>query len=222
MARHAAHARSRNTGTLLWQAVFFFGTILYEETVFRLIVFPDAWDSGWLYMALFSVPMAILLALISACGSRRVNRLVATVLTGLLVLPFGVQTVYERVCGALLSFSLPQEPQAAFADRVWTMLPQLIPIILLLILPLLVIGLFGALIVSPSSIGWRKGLAVWGAFVVCQAGATATALFTGNGGETTQQNIYLYQEHFDPMPSARRFGLLTVTRLDVQRALLEE
>ncbi|MBP5152739.1 MAG: hypothetical protein ILP13_07500, partial [Lachnospiraceae bacterium] len=89
---------------ILW----FFGLFLYLETVFHVWSFHGL--SLYFFLKLFlCVPSAVIMGLLCTYFPARVNRVIADVLTGIVIIVYVINTLYHAIFKVFFSLS--------FADR---------------------------------------------------------------------------------------------------------
>lgn len=203
--------RLQHYGSIL----FFPISIIYLETVFKLAVFKELFNIGFVYMVLFSIPVGILLYLLCSLFTSRVNRIISVVLTVFLAFIYIVQIVYYQIFSTFLAlFSLNgtnqvlqfwQEILIAAKNKVGTIFFLLVPIIFLLIFRR---GLFQVRKTSVKHIVFFAGV------MVCFQVAATVLVSMSNDGELSTS--FLYSKAVIPDLSVNRFGMLTTSRLDVK------
>ena len=225
-ARHAA-SRSGHSPALhtpfakkkseppVWSFLLFFPvTILYMEIVLKITVYHTLFNIGLVYMTLFSIAAGLILTLCCSFFSRKVNRIVAIVLTSLLTLLFCVQVVYYQSFGVFfVLYSFHGAGDATqFTDIALQKILYRLPVILLLAVPLVLLCVFGRRWFRFQKFSWPfKGILA-GGMVVVQLVAT---LLVVNSSENKQW----YSSQFQPEKAVNLFGVLTTTRLDIKQLL---
>ncbi|ACL76157.1 sulfatase [Ruminiclostridium cellulolyticum H10] len=194
--------------------LFFPITIIYLESIFKIVVFKELFNIGIVYMILFSIPAGILLYLVSNLFSSRVNRTISIVLTVFLTFIFIVQIVYFHIFKTFLAiYSINGTGQVLqFWQEVLSAVKSKAAVILLLLVPLL-------LIISGKRVLFVKKVSIktkaWLAFTMVCIQITATILVFASGtGELSTG--FIYSKAVIPDLSMNRFGMLTTSRLDVK------
>lgn len=77
--------------------------IIYEEIVFSCLIYKTFPTSLWLII-LFSLPIAILLNVVSSIFKDKVNKIITYILTTVIIVLFGAQIVYYSMYESILSF----------------------------------------------------------------------------------------------------------------------
>lgn len=202
--------RLQHYGSILYFPI----SIIYLESVFKIAVFKELFNIGFIYMILFSIPVGILLYLVCSLFNSRANRILSVVLTVFLTFIYIVQAVYYQIFSTFLTlFSLNgteqvlqfwQEVLIAAKNKAITILFLLVPIIFLLI--------FRNLFFERKPTVMFKGILA-GVMVGFQVAATI-AVSLSNAGELSTS--FLYSKAVIPDLSVNRFGMLTTSRLDVK------
>lgn len=202
--------RLQHYGSILYFPI----SIIYLESVFKIAVFKELFNIGFIYMILFSIPVGILLYLVCSLFNSRTNRILSVVLTVFLTFIYIVQAVYYQIFSTFLTlFSLNgteqvlqfwQEVLIAAKNKAITILFLLVPIIFLLI--------FRSLFFERKPTVKFKGILA-GILVGFQVAATILVSLSNTGELSTS---FLYSKAVIPDLSVNRFGMLTTSRLDVK------
>ncbi|EGD48662.1 sulfatase [Ruminiclostridium papyrosolvens DSM 2782] len=202
--------RLQHYGSILYFPI----SIIYLESVFKIAVFKELLNIGFIYMILFSIPVGILLYLVCSLFNSRANRILSVVLTVFLTFIYIVQAVYYQIFSTFLTlFSLNgteqvlqfwQEVMIAAKNKAITILFLLTPIIFLLI--------FRNLFPERKPTVKFKGILA-GVMVGFQVAATILVSLSNTGELSTS---FLYSKAVIPDLSVNRFGMLTTSRLDVK------
>lgn len=86
--------------SLLFYYILF---IIYEEIVFSGLIYKTFPTNLWL-ITLFSLPIAILLNVVSSIFKDKVNKIITYILTTFIIVLFGAQIVYYSMYESILSF----------------------------------------------------------------------------------------------------------------------
>ncbi|MDF2986740.1 MAG: phosphoglycerol transferase family protein alkaline phosphatase superfamily [Eubacterium sp.] len=200
----------------LYRFLFFFPlAIIYMELVFKLSVFKSLFDTGLVYMMLFSIPTGLVLYITATFAKRRTNRIIAVFLTALVTLVYLVQVVYYQVFTTFFAlFSLNGAGQVLqfWREIISAIGKNIIPIIFLLV-PLIFIIFWGNKLTPSDKTVWSfKGI-IAGTALLFQI-ITTLVVYNADGGELSTR--FLYSDAIIPDLSVDRFGLMTTTRLDVK------
>ncbi|GAA6386253.1 MULTISPECIES: LTA synthase family protein [Eubacteriales] len=203
--------------------LFFLGSILWLEGIYRAFYVRPFFDVGLVYILLFSLPLAGMCALLTSLWGKKGNRKAGFAVLGVLTLWYMIQSVYHTIFATVLvtkSFNMAGQALGSYWKETLLGIWEALPALLLLAVPLVVYFFQPrfALLNRPDG---RVLLGVIGGVIIVQAAAVlAIALPTG-GIMTTRQ---IYRETFVPDLTVSHFGLATTLRLDIEQTLfgLEE
>lgn len=193
--------------------------LIYLETVFILGVFGQLEWKGYLAGVLFSAAAGVLLAILVSFGKAWFNKLLLSVACSLLTALFIAQVIYYSIYSAIFSLFSMSEGGAqvmAFWRTILQVLLSRWPVVLLLILPLVLLLVFGRKLFSFERSGLKhKGILAAVVLLSFLGGLLAVRL--------PSTGLYppgkLYYETFSASLSASEFGLLTTMRLDLRNSL---
>ncbi len=214
-AREARHA-----GAPFVLPVFLAASFLYLEVVLRLSTDTPLLGGGLAYVVLFSGAAGLVGFLLVSLVRGRARTVVTGTLLSVVTLLFMAQLVYHDIFGTLFTvFSAVHGGQAAqFADVVLGAVVRDAPVLALLAVPLALFLLLPKR--SPAlryRFGWfERGVA--GLVALLLHGAAMLGMSLGPQGNATAYDAY--HRSTEPVASVGRLGLLTTTRLDLQRTLL--
>ncbi|AEY66327.1 phosphoglycerol transferase family protein, alkaline phosphatase superfamily [Clostridium sp. BNL1100] len=203
--------RLQHYGSIL----FFPISIIYLESVFKLAVFKELFNIGFIYMVLFSIPAGILLYLLCSLFNSRVNRILSIFLTVFLTFVYIVQIVYYQIFSTFLAlFSLNGTNQVLqFWQEVLIAVKNNAGAIFLLLVPILFLLIFGRILfLAKKTTGKRKAFLAGG--MICFQVAATILVSMSNTGELSTS--FLYSKAVIPDLAVNRFGMLTTSRLDVK------
>ena len=200
-------------------SLFFLAVIFYEELFLKLFCFHRLTLSGLGFTLLFTLPIAMAGGLVCGGLSPRQGRVCLVLGTAVISLWIGSQTVYFSLFKTFLSlFSLTKLGMVAgaFGDMaVWEILMNWFPVLMMAAPVLLSLRLAPKLVAGgpmPPRAHFRWTLYSLGA----QLTAVALVMLCGGGVLSLR---YLYIHAAAPNLEAQSFGMLTHTRLEVQRVL---
>ncbi len=199
---------------LLLFYVFF---IIYEEIILSFMLFKAFPISIWL-IALFTIPIAIVLSFISNIFKCRGNKIIAYFTIIVLVFLYGAQIVYYTMYESILSFySIVNGGQVAeFMDVIIDMILRNWYAILGLFLPLIVfIVLHKKKVIEFERMGWKGNLIKLGTLILIQIIAVLCVTYINPQDMYSNRNLY-YNIHV-PKLATKNMGFLTAMRLDLQR-----
>ena len=195
--------------------LFFFLSLLYFELILKLFTCKSFFDTGLIFMPLFTLCEAAVLKIICSVFSPRVNRILTGIILAVLFVLFGTQAVYHDFFDKyLIFFSLT----AGGADQIIAdgllkstldAIVSGLPAILLLSLPLVNFFLlkkrwltFPRLKIHISLIGL--------------AAATVAHFLIVGSIYLSPSDKFLYFGTFDPNLTVKSFGLVRTEILDIK------
>lgn len=199
--------------------LFFLAVIYYEEFLLKLFCFGRLTFSGALFTLLFTIPIAALLGLL--CGGVSVGhgRILLPLSTALLSLWMGGQTIYYRLFKTFTTlFSLTKVGMVAGAFGGMAMgeiLMNWVPVVLMTI-PLLLSIFFRKHLVpeGPAPSGLRLR---WAVLSLCAQLLTVGLVMLCGRGTLSPRYVYLHTA--TPELETQHFGMMTQTRLELNRLL---
>ena len=200
--------------SLLFYYILF---IVYEEIVLSYLLFKAFPNSIWLIL-LFSVPIAILLNILSSLFKPKVNKIITYAITVFIVILFGAQIVYYTMYESILSFySIMNGGQVTeFMDVIFDMILRNWYGILLFILPLIALIVLHKTKFIDFERNNLKDIAIKaGVLVLVQVLAILCVNFINNDDIYSNKNLY-YNVHV-PKLTTKNMGFLTAMRIDLQR-----
>ncbi len=195
--------------------LFFSLSIIYMELVFKIAVFQDAWNIGLLYMALFSIPIGLMLFIVSTSFNEKINRLVSISATIILTLIYIIQAVYYKIFSTFLAlFSINGTGQVLqFWQEILIAIEKSILPIIFLLVPLLLLLRFRVNLLPAAKTSKVIKAVTVGVAILIQSFATALVASADSGELSTN---FIYSKSIIPVLSVDRFGLLTTARLDLK------
>ena len=210
--------RDRCFYRLLVSSLFFFLLFCDLELFVKAACGLFTWSgTGW--TLLFSLPPAALLGLLCAAVPVRAGRVLLIVCTGLLTVWLGAQMVYYDLFQTLFSlFSVTMAPMVLgdFGGEAAGLIGRNLLRILFLAVPLVLSVVFRRQIVPEGKEGWRVRCLWVGGAALVQAGAIALVLQMTAGVLPLR---YLYLQSDAQQRQVAQFGVVTATRLELQRLL---
>ncbi|MBQ2917229.1 MAG: sulfatase-like hydrolase/transferase [Clostridia bacterium] len=200
--------------SLLFYYILF---IIYEEIVLSCLLFKGFPSSIWL-IALFSIPIAIVLNILSSMFKPRANKIIAYVITIFIVILFGAQIVYYSMYESILSFySILNGGQVTeFMDVIFDMILRNWYGIVLFALPIIVLIILHRTKTIVFEKKRIKGILIEiGTLVLVQVVAILCVNFININDIYSNKNLY-YNVHV-PKLTTKNMGFLTAMRIDLQR-----
>lgn len=191
--------------------------IIYQEFVFSCLIYKEFPNSFWLVI-LFSIPIAIVLNIISSSFKEKANKIITYIITIFLVILYGAQIVYYSMYESILSFySIMNGGQVTeFMDVIFDMILRNWYGILLFILPLIVlIILHKKKIINFERQTLKQAIGKVCIVLAFQLIVLLCVNYINTNDIYSNKNLY-YNVHV-PKLAANRMGFLTAMRLDFQR-----
>lgn len=197
--------------------IYYILFIIYEELVFSCIIFKT-FPASFGLIILFSIPIAIVLNLITSVFKPKVNKIITYIITIALIIIFGAQIVYYSMYEAIISFfSMMHGGQVTeFMEVIIDVVLRNWYGILLFIIPLIILIILSKKKVITFEKNSIKQIAIKiTSVLIIQLIALLCVNFINTDDMYSNKNLY-YNIHV-PKVTANRMGLLTTMRLDLQR-----
>lgn len=203
--------------------LFFLGSILWMELIFRAFCVRPFFDRGLLYILLFSMPLAGVCALLCSLWEKKGNRRTGRILLIVFTVWYMVQAVYHNIFTTVLvtkSFNMAGQALGSYWREALAGIGKSMPALLLLAVPLVVYCLQPRITLQNRPDG-RVLLGVAGGMAALQLLAVLAVNLPSGGIMTLRQ---IYRETFLPDMTVSNFGVATTLRLDITQSLfgLEE
>ena len=195
-------------------SIFYIITILYLEILLKVIMTHQLFNLGLLYLCLFTIPIIILLTVLTKSFSPKANKIISIISILIITILFGVQFVYFTLFSVPFSFSsIGMADQALdFISIIKDTLLKYWYYILAIIAPFIILCVFNKNIDYTRNTK-TKSLVQLGAFVLLYL-ASYTVLIPNQ-----QESKKLYFNIDNPIAIIDRFGMLTYSKIDVKRQL---
>ena len=197
--------------------IYYILFIVYEELVFSCIIFKT-FPASFGLIILFSIPIAIVLNLLTSVFKPKVNKIITYIITIALIIIFGAQIVYYSMYEAIISFfSMMHGGQVTeFMEVIIDVVLRNWYGILLFIIPLIILIILSKKKVITFEKNSIKQIAIKiTSVLIIQLIALLCVNFINTDDMYSNKNLY-YNIHV-PKVTANRMGLLTTMRLDLQR-----
>jgi arylsulfatase len=197
--------------------IYYILFIVYEELVFSCIIFKT-FPASFGLIILFSIPIAIVLNLITSVFKPKANKIITYIITIALIIIFGAQIVYYSMYEAIISFfSMMHGGQVTeFMEVIIDVVLRNWYGILLFIIPLIILIILSKKKVITFEKNSIKQIAIKiTSVLIIQLIALLCVNFINTDDMYSNKNLY-YNIHV-PKVTANRMGLLTTMRLDLQR-----
>ena len=200
--------------SLLFYYILF---IIFEEIVLSCLLFKTFPSSIWL-IALFSIPITVILNILSSIFKPKVNKIITYIITIFIVILFGAQIVYYSMYESILSFySIVNGGQVTeFMDVIFDMILRNWYGIVLFTLPLIaLIVLHKTKVIDFERRNLKETAIKAGILLLVQILAILCVNFINTDDIYSNKNLY-YNVHV-PKLFTKNMGFLTAMRIDLQR-----
>ena len=197
--------------------IYYILFIVYEELIFSCVVYKTFPTSLWLII-LFSIPIAVILNLITSVFKPKINKFLTYIITIAFIILFSAQIVYYSMYEAIISFF-----SMMHGGQITEFMEAIIDVVLrnwygiaLFALPLVILIVLSKKKVLLFEKNSLKEIAIkMTSVVVVHLVALLCVNFINTNMMYSNKNLY-YNIHI-PKVTANRMGLLTTMRLDLQR-----
>ena len=196
---------------------WFFFLIIYLELMYRIFVFNTFINIDFLYVLLFSIPIATFFYLITNLYNEKLNKVFVIILSLIISVIFMAQTVYFNFYQSMFSiFSLMNGTGQvmAFAKDILKIMLGIWYVLLIMILPFILFFIFNKKIFSFKKLNFRKAM-IYLIITIIFYLSTLLAIKLDNKGSYSLNT--LYSKTHAPMITAKKVGLLSMTRYDIAR-----
>jgi len=194
--------------------LFFPVLIIYFETVFKASIYDIVFNKGYIYMCLFSLPIGLVLNLLTTSFKESINKIIFSIILVCLAFYYVAQLIYFKIFStfASLYFIIGAGKASQFSDVLINTAKNNFLELLLILLPIVLILIFHKKIQfnKTSNKNILKGIAISAAM------QALIVLMVASSNSGILSSSYLYTETFLVVESTDRFGLLTTGRLDLQ------
>lgn len=194
--------------------------IYYLESVFRIVFSGKVISPGMFYSLLFAVPIGVLGYLVCTLFKEKYRNTMGCLLMGFITLGFISQLIYYKIFRVFYTlYSATNAGQVlefwgiimiTLRNHIWTILIMLVPFVMLII--------FRKKIKSLKVIKLREKAILVGIAVLTQMIGVG---FLHIGNKDAYSPYDLYYQHYYPIISAEKLGLMTTLRLDAKRTLFD-
>ena len=196
---------------------WFFFLIIYLELMYRIFVFNTFINIDFLYVLLFSIPIATFFYLITNLYNEKLNKIFVIILSLIISVIFVAQTVYFNFYQSMFSiFSLVNGTGQvmAFAKDILKIMLGIWYVLLIMILPFILFLIFNKKIFSFKKLNLRKAMIY---LIITIIFYLSTLLAIKLDNKSSYSLNTLYSKTHAPMITAKKVGLLSMTRYDIAR-----
>ncbi len=191
--------------------------IIYLEIMYRIFIFNTFLNIDLLYLILFSIPIITFFYLITNLFNEKVNKILVILLSFIITIIFMAQAVYFNFYQSMFSvFSLMNGTGQvmAFAKDIFKIMIGIWYVLLIMIVPFILFLIFNKKIFSFRRLKFKKSM-IYLILTVIFYLSTLLVIKLDNKGPYSLNT--LYAKTHAPMITAKKVGLLTMTRYDLAR-----
>jgi len=196
---------------------WFFFLVIFLESIYRIFIFNTFFNLDLLYLILFSIPISTFFYLITNLFNEKVNRVFVILLSFIITVIFMAQAVYYNFYQSMFSvFSLMNGTGQvmAFAKDILKIMAGIWYVLVIMIVPFILFLIFNKKIFGFKKLGLKKSIIFLVITLVFYL-FTLLAIKFDNKGSYSLNTLY-FKTHA-PMITAKKIGLLTMTRYDLTR-----
>lgn len=193
--------------------------IVYFELIIKIAAFKTFFDIGVLIMTMFSIPIGLIIYLLSTLSNEKTNKVIAILFILLLTCIYVAQFLYYKIFSTFLSlysFIGASDAMQFWEEGIRAILKGIVPLLLFL-LPISLILVFNKKITSIFTVPDKKIKIIVAVIAAIIQAVTLCMVLNSNSGDLSPR--YLYSESFIIDISVEKFGLLTTEKLDLKNLL---
>lgn len=203
----------------LKKTIFFILMIIYMETIFSIFTF-EQFPSTFFLIVLFSIPIGIIIDLITNCFNEKVNKVMSYIITIIVCILFIAHFVYNQIYKSIISiYSFKNGTQVfQFYETIVETIKSNILAIVLLILPIVILVIlhkFKKIDFERGNI--KEGYIKLMSLVLIQIIAILAVSLDKDEDIYSNKNIYYNSNSL--VMTARKFGVFTAMRLDIRNLI---
>lgn len=191
--------------------------IIFLECVYKISIFKTFFSWDTLLLLLFSMPIVILFYIITSLFKEKINKILVFILSLIITIIFIAQIVYFNFYQSMFSvFSVMNGTTQVmqFAQDILNIMLGIWYIILICLIPLVLFIIFNKKVFSFKQLKLKKAL-IW--FCAMLIFYSSQLLLIKFDDESPSSLNWLYSGTHAPMVTAKKVGLLTMTRYDLVR-----
>lgn len=198
--------------------VYFYIVLLYMELVMRKFL---QLRGNVDFVLWFSIPAAVLFGAICHGLPGKAGKIASFVLTGFLIILYGVQMVYHHIYGSFASISqigMTKDVMNTFGGAAMIGIQESLGALCLLLVPLVVLALLTVfkLVMTLDKFYWQYPVILGVVFFALHFGVV---LLLPLGGTYSYSALDIYKHHFVLDKSERKFGVLVTFRMELKTLL---
>ena len=195
--------------------IYLFISILFLEILSKIVIAKHLLNIGLLYMIIFTLPIILLLTILTKSFSEKINKIILFIIMGIITIYFEVQYIFYNLFSLPFSFStIGLADQALdFTSIIKDAIIAHLPIFLLILIP------FISLIILNKKIDTtRYHKPTIGAllimFIIMYL-STFLTLIPNHKEDYSASKLYFQID--DQISIIDKFGMLTYTKIDIKR-----
>ncbi len=198
-------------------ALYYFISVVFLELTMKVILGDKFINTGLLYTLIFSIPIIILLTLITKMFKSKTNRIISIITMLIMTIYFEVQYVFYTLFSVPFSFStIGLADQALdFVSIIKDTLLAHWPIIILLFVPFILLIIFRRKI-DYSRYSKASLLTIFILFITSYL-STFLCLIPNHDQPGSAKKLYFNID--DQLAIIDKFGMLTYTKIDIKRQI---
>ena len=199
------------------KAMFMPLLIIYFETVLKISTYDKVFNEGFLLMCLFSVPIGLLLYIISTGFKEKTNKKIFLSIIAFLTFCYGAQMIYYKIFSTFASFYFfigAKKAAQFYSILMDAIINNLVPLIFILLPIILTVVYHKKIIISKNT-----GKVIIKTAVLTAALQVVVIVLVLSMDEGMLSASYLYKDSFLVKNSIDKFGVLTTARLDIKNIL---
>ena len=200
--------------------IFFTFTVIYLETLSRLFITNGPLNIGILYTIIFSIPIIILLTLLSKLFGPKLNKFIMIIMTLTITVYFGTQLVFLELFPEPFAFTTIGLADQAADNFVLAIneIKKQFPLFISLFIPLILLIIFNKKIDTTKYNKYSKITLLM--LLITTYLSTFLTLIPYNNTVKSIRNTY-YNATSSKLSTIDNFGMLTFWRIDLSRLIFD-
>lgn len=199
--------------------LFFLSTIIYLEIIIKSILCKNVWNIGLIYMAIFLIPIIILLTLLTKSFLSFLNKIILFITTILLTIYFEVQFIFYELFSVPFSFSTIGLVDQAFdfVNIIKDVIVSNFLYFLLILIPLFILSIFHKKI-DTKRYSKYEIISLLCMFLTSY-GFTFLILIPNKKEFNSPYKLYYHVD--DAISIIDTFGMINYSKIDLKRQFIE-
>ena len=195
--------------------VYYLVAILYLEFIMKVVVAGHLVNIGLLYLVVFTLPIVLLLTILTKAFKKGINKFILIVSTLIITIYFEVQYIFYNLFSVPFSFSTIGLADQAFdfTSIIKDAILAHLPVFLLLLIPFVLLVIFNRRVdTTQYKLPTIGALAL---LFITSYLSTFLMLIPGSAEDYSASKLYFNID--DQVSLIDKFGMLTYTKVDVKR-----